>query len=382
MSMLSLARKEICTGCSACAEKCAVGAMSMRSDEYGFLYPYIDKAKCTSCGACAKACPLLKDIAPANVWPKCFIAKSKDIDSLMQSSSGGMFTEFARKVMAMGGVVFGCVMHGGRAIHVKAEDMSGVSQMQGSKYVQSEMGECFKDCKKELDRGRQVLFSGTPCQIAGLLSYLGKDYSNLLTVGLICHGVASPKSLSNYIEEEGHQRKTKVISIEFRNKIANPGESSVVVNFQGGSAKIESTWRNVYMRAFLLALSYRNSCFACRFRSGRSGADIVIGDFWGIEKVSPEFPSKNGVSAVLIYTDKGMSAFADVDIIKEPCGYSDVAKDNYNLDHNSHKKRMLRWCFLRVVKRRSSMYTFFRRYDKFDFLLRVIRSISNKLIKI
>ena len=188
---MTLVAPERCTGCTACEAVCPHRAIAMAPDADGCLHPVIAASKCVDCGQCARVCPVTKTHAP-DFNPRCHAARTRDRDLLRASSSGGIFSELARTVLAAGGCVFGCALKSLEARHVKVEDEAGLAELRGSKYVQSAMGDCYRACRDELLNGRRVLFSGTPCQIAGLRSFLGRDDDNLLCVALICHGVASP----------------------------------------------------------------------------------------------------------------------------------------------------------------------------------------------
>ena len=187
-----------CTGCGMCSEICKVGAIQMMQNEEGFLSPIIDDNKCVDCGLCKENCPQNQN----SELKKCklvYAAISKDESSLMKSSSGGAFFAFAKEVIEKGGVVCGCVFDSAiKATHVFAENLEELEKMRGSKYVQSDMGNVYNHLKELLEAGRKVLFSGTPCQVAGVYQFLGRDYENLITIDLICHGVSSPKALSQY----------------------------------------------------------------------------------------------------------------------------------------------------------------------------------------
>lgn len=362
-----------CVACGACEQACALGAIVLTADEFGCLYPKVDAKKCVECGLCERACPL--NVARRPVLPdRCYAARTHDKELLAESSSGGVFSELARKVIVDGGCVFGCALVQCEARMVKAETEMELALMRGSKYVQAVMGTAYHDCRIELGKGRRVLFSGTPCQIAGLKSFLGRDYENLLTVALICHGVASPRVLKDYLQDVSCRKGMRIEAIAFRDKRVRPGEISVVVRGErdGVGATVVESWSNVYMRAFLDAYSYRESCFSCKFRSGKSGADIVIGDFWGIKNYTDEFSVEDGVSAVLLYSKRGVSAFDALMVEKMEFGYECVAKHNHNLE-NDARPPALRNEFLEHVRHGGSLFDFFARLDYVPVWRRVLK---------
>ncbi len=307
----------------------------MLPDEDGFLRPVIDEAKCVGCGKCEAVCPCVHE--KNAVLPKmCFVSRSKDEEILNESSSGGLFSELALRVLNRGGCVFGCALRNCIAELVKVEDAQGLAELRGSKYVQSDVKNTYCECRAELEKGRPVLFSGVPCQIAGLKAFLGHDYDNLLTVGVICHGVTSPAVLARYVEDEEQACGSTVKTIRFRDKLKSRGTISMVLSFDGRRERVykNSFATNAYMRSFLGCYSYRDICFRCKFRSGRSGADILLGDFWGVEKVSNRFDVYKGASAVLLYTEKAEKIFETCDVERQSVRYEEVARENRNLDEN------------------------------------------------
>lgn len=377
---MKLVAPERCTGCTACKAVCPRRAISMMPSADGCLHPIIDVTRCVECGACARVCPVTKAYAP-DFAPQCHAARTRDRDLLKASSSGGIFSELARPVLASGGCVFGCALKSLEARHVKVVDESGLAELRGSKYVQSDMGDCYRECLGELNRGRRVLFSGTPCQIAGLRSFLGKDPDNLLCVALICHGVSSPMILREYICEEEARLGGKVTGIAFRDKTARPGDISFTLAFDtGGRSATRSEGRsNVYMRSFLDAYASRECCFSCAFRSGRCGADVVLGDFWGIEEIDDAYGTAEGASAVLAYTEKGRAAFAGLAVDSFPVRYSDIARRNANLDGDASRPRR-RACFLKMIRQGGGgMHRFFERIDRVPLHLRFMMRLKDVL---
>ena len=217
---IHLASIDQCTGCAACANACSMGCITMRKDRDGFLVPKIDKETCVGCHKCEKVCPIVSLIeVKSDVDPKVYAAINKDENIRKKSSSGGVFYALAKWVVENDGVVFGAAFEGYHLKHQYAETMGDVEKMMGSKYIQSEIGDSYKEVKQFLKDGRWVLFTGTPCQVAGLRRYLGKDYEKLLTVDLLCHGVPSPAIWENYMERKLLALKAKdVTNIRFRTK--------------------------------------------------------------------------------------------------------------------------------------------------------------------
>lgn len=321
----------------------------MVADEHGFPRPVIDKKICVNCGRCAAVCPVVrKDGLSDAVMPvACFAARSMDVETVMESSSGGIFSELARQVIDGGGAVFGCVLEDCVAHHEMAVDMEGVARMRGSKYVQSDMRNCYRECKRELESGRRVLFSGVPCQIAGLKAYLGREFDDLLTVGIICHGVAAPDVLKVYVENESSRLRKSVVGVKFRDKKPYSNSISLSLELDDGTmlAYKNGFSESAYMQAFLGSYSYRENCFSCQFRSGRCGADIVLGDFWGIQHVTNKFDVCKGVSAVLLYSATGVRMFEKMSVDLLQVQYLDVSRENANLDNDpicpkGHRKFM------------------------------------------
>lgn len=301
---MTLAGKEFCSGCSACFAICQHDAISMRWDEEGFLYPIVDDQVCVKCGLCEKVCPALRDLQK-DENPKCFAFKIDDRNVLMSSTSGGAFSAIAKSILESDGCVFGCVTQfpGLRAFHVKAESYEDLEEMRGSKYVQSDLKNTFRECKRELDNGRKVLYSGTPCQIAGLNAYLGRRYDNLTTVDLICHGVPSPGVFEQYKREIEKSEKAKIGRIVFRHKDVEKRFSLSLTMIKGNRSYVK--YDRTYFNAFINDLCLRRSCHNCHFREGRAGSDYTIADFWQIEKcnVGMEY-GVEGVSLVIAHTDK------------------------------------------------------------------------------
>lgn len=284
----------------------------MFPDEEGFLRPQVDVSKCVGCHLCERVCPVLHPGAP-DASPTCYAAYTKDEELRLKSSSGGIFTELAKPIIESGGVVFGCVWERPQlvSIHAKAETMDELAEMRGSKYVQSDLRETFREARVALKEGRRVLFSGTPCQIAGLNGFLGKRYDNLLMVEIICHGVPSPMVFERYKQELSRQTGVSLADVRFKVKMDGGTWDEpymVVTSEQGGAIVREPLYGNAYSRAYFGHLCLRPSCHICAARCGNSGADVTIGDFWKIRNVLPQWHSPKGVSVIVIHSSRGKEA--------------------------------------------------------------------------
>ena len=301
--------KEKCCGCSACVNACPKNAISMQEDECGFLYPQIDPDLCVKCGACQRVCNFQYK-EEINTPVQTFAACAKSDSIRKRSASGGAFAELAKRTLSMSGVVFGAAFdEEWKVCHISIESADELYRLQGSKYVQSSIGTTYQQVKKLLKEGRYVLYSGTPCQIAGLYGYLGKDDEKLLTVDLICHGVPNLRMLHDYLKAFGD-----IEYFTFRDKSLGWGINGKVV--VRGSERSQKLWQSAspYLYYFSQGLIYRESCYQCKYTCQHRPADITLGDYWGIEKQHPEYLGKDGfdthkgISLIIANTEKGTEA--------------------------------------------------------------------------
>ena len=311
---LNIVPTEDCTGCSACLNSCPIGCIVMSADEHGFRYPHVDRSSCINCGKCESVCPV-RNNRPSNPSSLFYGCKHVDDEVRRHSSSGGFFYELARTVIMSDGVVFGAAFSEDyhKVVHVQASTLEELEPIRVSKYVQSEVDSSFPLVNAALGRGQRVLFSGTPCQIAGVKSYIGEVPDNLILAEVVCHGVPSPKVWDIYLSglEKDHGSKVKFVS--FRDKSKSWGKSDFLASFESGSEFRQQNSENPYMKAFLRNLSIRPSCTNCRFKRFTSGADLTMGDFWGSTELGQSFFDDVGISVIAINSEKGHSIF---DLIK------------------------------------------------------------------
>lgn len=304
-------KKNNCFGCNACYNVCPAGAISMKEDDEGFLYPFIDKIKCTNCGLCKKACPSLNKSETYNnngKNPDCYAVMADD-EIRLKSSSGGAFTLIADYILDNGGYVCGVVWDkNGKAIHKITNDKKEYEKMRKSKYVQSDPLNVYSEIKKHLKENKLVLFTGTPCQVAALNVFLGKNYDNLYTVDLICHGVPSPKVWKQYLKETIDNEE--FIDADFRDKEAG---WTVYLTTTTATNTYKCDMKNdYYLKAFLNNMCLRPSCGICPFTSTQRESDITIGDFWAIERFDKKLNDKKGTSVILLNNEKGKEIFKNI----------------------------------------------------------------------
>lgn len=308
---------QICSSCAACVNVCTRQAITMELNGEGFYRPVVDSEKCVQCGACEKVCPWLNDIANPNTSaekPRTVAAFAKDDSVRMASSSGGIFSVLAEKVLADGGVVAGVAqLDKARFGHVIVGNEAELQKLQGSKYVQANPGLVYKSVRSFLREGRMVLFSGTPCQVAALYSVLGKtQYENLYTVDIVCHGTPSVKVWEKYVKELESKTGSKLEKCSFRNKDAGWGNYSLAYKFENGIETLIPHAQDDFMRLFLQRICQNESCVDCRYRKLPRIADITLGDFWGISNYHCEMNDNKGTSVVLLNTTHGMDLFNSV----------------------------------------------------------------------
>ncbi len=314
--MIEIRDKKDCCGCEACVAACPLGCISLREDEQGFLYPVVDKGVCVDCGLCVRVCPVLNRRASLRPLGT-LAAKNTDLGTRLGSSSGGVFSLLAEKCIDDGGVVFGVQFdQKWHPVHSWTDSKEGLAAFRGSKYVQSRMGDCYREAKAFLEAGRRVLFSGTPCQISALKHSLGRDYADLLCVDLVCHGVPSPGVWRDYLASVAAPDRV-ITGIRFRDKSKGWNDFRVVIRGRSGRGREkelvnDNAYLNTFVLGFLRNLYLRPSCYHCPARGGRSGSDITLADFWGIEHCLPEFYDRDGVSLVLVNSEAGEKALSSL----------------------------------------------------------------------
>ena len=365
--MINIKNKTLCCGCEACVQRCPKHCISLVEDTEGFLYPQVDVSMCVDCGFCENVCPVINQSVER--YPQAVYASiNSDSDICLSSSSGGVFSALSEAVLSQGGVVFGvCWDKDWRLIFDYTETRDDLSRFRGSKYLQAHVGDAYIKAEQFLKLGRQVLFTGTACQIAGLKKYLRRDYGNLLAVDVICHGAPSPQVWKKYLDEQlrlieqERGSRYQIESINFRDKTVgwkNYNFSIGLKRIDGGVEYFtQLSSHNIFMRGFLRDFYLRPSCYSCPAKSGKSGSDITLGDFWGINQLKPEIDDDRGVSAVMVNTPRGASWLGSLSLEQCSMSYNDVCRYNPAL--------------VRSVACPPQRIKFFERYGKESFFVLV-----------
>ena len=389
--MISITQKQDCCGCNACAQICPKQCITMQEDDEGFLYPRVDTENCIDCHLCEKICPVSNHGTERKPL-KVYAAINKDEEVRKQSSSGGIFTALAEQVIKQGGVVFGARFDERWQVkHDYTETMEGLAAFRGSKYVQSRIGNTYQEAEQFLKVGRKVLFSGTPCQIAGLRNYLRKEYDNLLAIDFICHGVPSPMVWRRYLKEEVARqcdRKNSVLShpiheedvlvegISFRDKTMGWKKYSFALTLSttnGSGDKIQfcscsPMTKNEYLRGFMSNVYLRPSCYSCAFKCLKSKSDITLGDFWNIRLYNKHLDDNQGLSLMLLNNSRGLCL---ANAIRSEVAFYSIP--NYDINSN--------FALMNSVvasNKRSCFYDLYNTHDSFIGLIRDILKLNFK----
>ena len=310
-NILSHPDKSQCCGCTACYAVCPEHAISMQPDKKGFLYPQVNNEKCINCGLCIKVCDF-KIFHPVSGITDFYAVRQKDENEVALSQSGGFSFALADYILQQNGVVFGCEMLDAQTVIHKAEiTREGLYRFRGSKYVQSDMGDCFAQCADYLRSGRVVLFSGTACQVHGLLSFLSQKkvpIEHLVTADLVCHGVPSPKLWKEYIDQWNERSNSKIVKVNFRDKNLFGWASHRESFLHEDSTTTTTNWTNT----FYSHVMFRESCHVCPYTTPDRKTDFTLADYWGIAKNAPEFDDDKGVNLLMIHTEKGRMIFEEL----------------------------------------------------------------------
>ena len=308
---------EKCTGCGACVQRCPKRCISWTQREFGFRYPQIDKDACVNCGQCEKVCPIDKALE-VSAEQKAYAAVHKDDEVLAKSTSGGAFTAIADAVFAQGGIVYGAAMLDGMQVkHIRTSGKDDFEGLRSSKYLQSDTGTTYQMVEQDLKQGKTVLYSGTPCQIDGLKNFLGKDYENLYTVDIVCHGVGSQAYFDKYMDY-ARERYGKIKALRFRSKEyagwSCGGVVVVVVDSSDCLKKIPyRDFDNYYYSYFLSGDIYRKSCYSCKYANTNRVGDFTLGDYWGVEALNLPLQTENGCSLLLVNNRHAMQLLDEIE---------------------------------------------------------------------
>lgn len=378
--MIMVKSKYDCCGCEACVQRCPHNAIELTQDNEGFLYPQINMSICTNCGLCERVCPIINQELPSELV-KAFAAKNNDKNIRQQSSSGGIFTLLATVVINNGGVVFGAKFNSNWEVeHDYTNTISGLTKFQGSKYVQSKIGNNYILAEKYLKDGKQVLFSGTPCQIAGLKRFLRKEYENLVCVDIICHGVPSPLVWQEYLKS---LKLDKVTYITFRDKTTGWSNASFTIKNEDEVIFTIPRTRNPYLTcSFVGHLCLRPACSDCKFKYPNSCSDISLGDFWGVDYIFPKINDNIGISLININSEQGHSFIKSLNLDYEKVDIDDVIKYNpaikYSFKFNNENRTRF-WRDFHLMKA-NAIYKHAKRY-KLSIYNRIILKIKYLLNK-
>ncbi len=368
--------KSDCMGCRACEQVCRQSAINMIADSNGFIYPEINESLCNKCNSCVRVCPItnLKESkAPdERIYYACL---HKDDEVVMNSASGGAFTAIAQVFCDNNYKIYGAVYNDDLVVeHTSISDINNIQIFRKSKYVQSDTKNTFKEVECDLKAGKKVLYSGVPCQIAGLKSYLKKDYENLLTVDLLCHGAASPKTLKKYLTYIRKKYKSKVVKLDMRNKIKTNGNSYNITDCKTilhNDSRIDLELRNSYNKIYFKNIGYRKACFNCRYISKQS--DLTIGDCWGLNHCMPELNWNKGNSVIAMNSAMGGKIVNKLNEVMNvyPIKYEDVIKENSNIYRSTYEKDENDQFFNDLDK---------LRWDRLSVKYKVMRSAKTKII--
>lgn len=337
---MEICNKEFCTGCSTCAEICPKGCITMFPDKEGFLRPSVTQNLCISCGLCQKTCPVNNPPEDDGKEPLAYAARHRDENILKISSSGGAFSALAVQILAEGGAVIGAGFNEQHmVVHKVCSSVSSLNELRRSKYVQSDIHGTFGEAQTLLLNGKKVLFCGTPCQVAGIKAYLGRDFPNLYTVDFICHGVPSPAAWTKYLEFQKNKVKSAVRSVSFRSKTTGWKNYSLKITFVDEIMYTNTVGKDNYLRSFIMDMDLRPSCYQCQFKQIHRQADITLADFWGSSRLNTHWNDDAGVSLVLVHSEKGRRLLhvAEADLDTKPVPFTDAVAGNPSMTHSVRK---------------------------------------------
>lgn len=383
--MIQIVDKAQCTGCTACQQVCSHSAIEMHFDAEGHSYPIVDASKCIDCGLCDRVCPMLhKERIPSDESLDSlpvFAVYNKDEAVREKSTSGGVFSLMAQYVIYHGGVVYAARFDKDfHIIHSRFDDINEIDAFRGSKYAQSKLGDTFRQIRQDL-KTREVLFVGTPCQVAGLKGFLIKEYENLFTCDFICMGISSPVMWEEYLQEywQGHQ----IERVFFKDKREGWHQWKMLVQYDGGKEYLKGGMRDPFFHLYLTHLSYRLSCFSCPFRTCKRLSDFTIADCWGVDKCIPAFDDNKGCTTLILQSKKAETLYKDIEQRLHTTSYSITDVRSYNpyitrqIDPNPGRSGFMKLYSKKGFKKAAKKYG----YKEKNRILQSLKLIIKRLLK-
>lgn len=380
--MIDIVKKIECCGCNGCESICPKKCIKMKSDNEGFWYPLVDKSKCINCGLCEKVCPFINNLKKEEFKPKVYACNSNNEKIRLDSSSGGVFALLCESVINNNGVVFGATFDEEfNVCHSYSETIEGCAKFRGSKYVQSSIGDTYKQAKDFLDSGRLVLFTGTQCQIKGLNLFLMKEYSNLISVDVICHGVPSPKVFKLYRESFIKKYNSKIKHIRFRDKSKGWKKFSYVNEFENNNKYTKTLEEDIFMKGFLQNLYLRPSCYKCKAKNFTDNSDMSLADYWGVQNIHNGIDDDKGTSLVIVNSVKGEKVLNNLSnsmmMIESDLDYA--IKYNHSIvnsvEYNNKRKK-----FFKELKEKNVEFIILK-YTKVTLIDKIKAKIKTKINK-
>lgn len=382
-----ICQKDKCTGCYACYNICHKKAISFNEDDFGFIYPHVDKEKCIDCGLCKKICPQINDKLKMIQPNKVYAAYSNDNQIREKSTSGGLATIISKEILSQGGVVYGAanLFEKKEFEYIRIDDEKKLYTIQGSKYVHCYVKDAYINAKGDLLQRKKVLFIGTPCQIAGLKAFLMKEYDNLYTIDIICHGVPSQKLLFEDLKYNNIAKKNFDI-VRFRNRMGYNLSIYKNKNDFENNNPTKSIYANLdyFFKNFLRGNIFRENCYSCKYANDNRISDITLGDFWGLNKDSKAYDDERlGISVVICNNIKGEILFSLIknEITFDERTYDEAKKFNEQLKHPMKKSKQyyifrenyLKKGFLKTMKKMNLI----KDYLKYNKLYLFIKNMKN-----
>lgn len=368
----SIAALKKCANCGACLNICPVKAISVNSENL-FYTPAVDAEKCINCGKCVSICPV-ENLPEAKLPQKALWGSNRNGDIVAKSSSGGIFAALADRVISCGGVVFGAAFNDNCSeIYIKSSDEVPIDALLRSKYAESLVGDSFQRAKAELEKGREVLFCGTPCQIAGLHKYLGRDYDGLLSCDFACGGLSSHALYQKHLKDLAEKYGSGVKNVNFRPKVYGWNIHAIRVDLENGKKYISPAVTDPYFCGFILKhVNTRDYCYNCDFAENHS-SDISLADFWKVNQLAGKVKHGRGLSLVLANTEKGISALSRINNVC-PLQEIDVEKASYNLKRRTYSEsymatraKYLKVCEEKGLSQAAEVIGGYKGYKKFVF---------------